>query len=558
MDELTDAVLLERFAGRGDEGAFRTLVERHLRLVYSAAVRQLGGDRVLAQDVAQAVFALAAKKAKVLARHPTLAGWLVTTTRNCARDARRTQNRKWRNEKEVAAMQQMDAEAEERGLWRKIEPEIDELLAKLETAEREAVALRFFEERSYADVGRLLGINENAARMRVERALEKLRASLGRRGIGSTAALLGSALTTHGAITVPAQLAGQIAANAVSLAAASGSAGGLAITLSMMKSTQAVSVIAALAVSVAVWQGFRAGAAGREVRERKEAFAVVRAQVDTLREELERTRQRAKAADEDIERLLAAIETSQATGRQAEMPKLAAGRASRAEVEARFRQARELAKSGNDDAAAMKEFLWCFDEGMDYGFSFMVLRGELMEAMGELAKRHPPMREAMIERREQAERAFLADEGEMDRVTEFATLSVRLGEQHRLVEAMSKLPKGDNRRGTLMNYGGFDELLETRRYGEIVEEQSFAEMSQRFEMMKAAPSARMSTQHLEDYRKRLAENTAKNVEALAGAGKLDEARELAAKVIQYDDTPETRRVLAERLERAGWADLLTR
>ncbi len=325
-----------------------------------------------------------------------------------------------------------------------------------------------------------------------------------------------------------------------------------------MKNNRLMWVVALLAVGVAVWQSFRAREWRRSMGAQAAELEQTRMETAAMRGEIEEMREKAQAADEDVARLLRAIETSQATGRQAEMPKLSGGRVSRAEVEERFRRARELAKSAQDDAAATEELLWCFDEGMGYGFSFMVLRGELMEAMGELAKRYPPMRDAMVDRRERAERDFLADAKEMDRVTEFAVLSTRLDERHRIVDAMSKLPKGDNRRGTLMNYGGFDELLETRRYGEIVAEQSGAEMNQRFEFRKAAGNANMTLAERADYHRHLAEAAAKNVEALAGAGNLNEARELAAKIIELDDTPETRRVLSERLARAGRAELLER
>lgn len=559
MNEWGDARLLRRFVDEGDEAAFRLVVERHLRLVYAAAWRQLAGDGALAEEVAQTVFTLVATKARGLSGHPTLAGWLMTTTRNCAREARRARDRKRRNEKEAMMMQKIEAEEGERGLWRRIAPEIDELLEKLGKKDAEAVALRFFEGQSYADVGRALGVNENTARMRVERALEKLRVSLGRRGIASTAALLGAALTTQGAVMVPVQLAGQIAATAMGAAVASGSAAGMvAVGISIMKSTHVVSMVAALAVGVAVWQGFRAREAGRAMREGENGYAALRSELDAMRGELERTRERARAADEDVERLLGAIETSQANGRAAEMPKLSAGRASRAEVEERFQRARELAKSGQDDAKAMEEFLWCFDEGMVGGFSFMMLRGELIRAMGELATRHPPMRQAMMVRRERAEERFLGDGKDMDSTSDFATLSRQLDAPERIVESLSKLPAGDARRGMLMNYGGFDTLLEQRRYGDIVANRSFAEISQQFEVIRAAVPPHLSEAQRSDFRRNLAETTAKNIEALAGAGYSNEARELATKLLAYDDTPETRRVLAERLARAGRAELLAR
>jgi len=54
---ITDGELLRRYAETNSESAFTELVERHLALVYSAALRQVNGDAHLAQDVVQTVFA---------------------------------------------------------------------------------------------------------------------------------------------------------------------------------------------------------------------------------------------------------------------------------------------------------------------------------------------------------------------------------------------------------------------------------------------------------------------------------------------------------------------
>src|SRR5436853_3730136 len=86
-----DSHLLRRYAEQKSEAAFAELVRRHLDLVYSAAVRQVGGDRHAAKDVAQVVFATLARKAGTVARHPVLTGWLYTTTHLAAAHARRTE-----------------------------------------------------------------------------------------------------------------------------------------------------------------------------------------------------------------------------------------------------------------------------------------------------------------------------------------------------------------------------------------------------------------------------------------------------------------------------------
>ncbi|MEO5957530.1 MAG: sigma factor [Opitutaceae bacterium] len=89
-----DATLLRRYAEIRDEAAFAELVRRHLDGVYSIARRRVGGDAHLAEDVAQQVFLELARKAKRLAAHPVLAGWLFTTTRNAAANVVRGERRR--------------------------------------------------------------------------------------------------------------------------------------------------------------------------------------------------------------------------------------------------------------------------------------------------------------------------------------------------------------------------------------------------------------------------------------------------------------------------------
>jgi DNA-directed RNA polymerase specialized sigma24 family protein len=92
----TDAELLQLYAERGSQPAFSTLVERHLALVYSAALRQVGNNPHRAQEVVQTVFTLLARKVRPLSRHPALIGWLYTTTYYTADKLRRAEQRRER------------------------------------------------------------------------------------------------------------------------------------------------------------------------------------------------------------------------------------------------------------------------------------------------------------------------------------------------------------------------------------------------------------------------------------------------------------------------------
>src|SRR2546425_8572157 len=166
-----DAQLLRRYAEAGSESAFSELVSQHIDLVYSAALRQVGGDAHLAQDVAQSVFADLARKARTVSRHEVLTGWLYQATGYAASKAVRTERRRATREKEAVAMQELSSDAS----WEQLQPVLDEAMSRLGAKDRDAVLLRYFERKELRVVGDALGTSEEAARKRVGRALERLR-----------------------------------------------------------------------------------------------------------------------------------------------------------------------------------------------------------------------------------------------------------------------------------------------------------------------------------------------------------------------------------------------
>jgi RNA polymerase sigma factor (sigma-70 family) len=210
-----DSELLRRYAGTKSEEAFAELVQRHVNLVYSAALRQVNGDAHLAQDVAQIVFTDLARKAASLSRRETLTGWLYTSAHFAAAKIARTENR--RRDREEKFMREPISETAPELDWQKLRPTLDEVMHELKEADREAILLRYFENRAFAEIGGKLGLNENAARMRVERALEKLRAVFLRRGVAATTALA-SVISANAIQLAPANLAATV--TTASLAAA--------------------------------------------------------------------------------------------------------------------------------------------------------------------------------------------------------------------------------------------------------------------------------------------------------------------------------------------------
>lgn len=206
----SDAELLRRYVRDVDQPAFTELVRRHVDLVYAAGLRRANGEHRVAEEATQHAFILLARHARRLVDHPTLTGWLYLTARHAAATQLRNQQARLRRET-AAAM----TPAPSSPPWNDLRPDLEQLIAQLDRRERDVLVLRFFEGRAFAEIGFALSISEDAARMRVERALEKIRATLARRGITSTAAALSATLGSVPAVAAPGGLAAAAAAAAL-------------------------------------------------------------------------------------------------------------------------------------------------------------------------------------------------------------------------------------------------------------------------------------------------------------------------------------------------------
>jgi RNA polymerase sigma factor (sigma-70 family) len=250
-----DAELLRSYAVDRSESAFAELVDRHVGLVYSAALRQVGGNVHLAQEVTQSVFIDLARKAGRLVRHASLTGWLYTSVRFAAATARRGDQRRQQREQEAQVMNELDNDERADADWELVRPVLDEAMLALLEKDRHALLLRYFESKTLGEVGHALGLNENAARKRVERALEKLRSFLSRRGVSIPSAVLAATLGSKAATLVPPGLAATV--TTVSLAgAASGVTLPLIKLMTIAKFKIAMAAIAAgMAAGIIVqWQ----------------------------------------------------------------------------------------------------------------------------------------------------------------------------------------------------------------------------------------------------------------------------------------------------------------
>src|ERR1700683_372431 len=151
-----DDQLLREYALTRSELAFSELAARHLNWVYSSAWRMLG-DCHEAKDVTQAVFLLLAQEPRKAVGKP-LSGWLFQVLRYHIANAPRAQGRRKKYEQEAAKIVPKSFGADGEGLWQHLAPQLDELVARLRSGQREVLLLRFYQSKSMAEIGAALKI----------------------------------------------------------------------------------------------------------------------------------------------------------------------------------------------------------------------------------------------------------------------------------------------------------------------------------------------------------------------------------------------------------------
>src|SRR5436190_15383069 len=201
MDSSSDADLLHAYVANRSETAFAKLVERYVSLGYSSALRQVR-DAHLAEEITQTVFIILAQKAGSRCKNVVMAGWLGRTARFAACNVLKSERRREKREQEVKM--QTIAQETNPDPWPQIAPLLDEAVAELSEADRNAIVLRYYQQKPLESVGQSLGVNADTAQKRVTRALEKLRGIFLKRSVTLSAAAIGSAIAANSAQAVPA------------------------------------------------------------------------------------------------------------------------------------------------------------------------------------------------------------------------------------------------------------------------------------------------------------------------------------------------------------------
>ncbi len=292
----TDTDLLSQFVqdsgARTGQDAFAELVNRHLNLVYSAAMRQVRSPE-LAEEVSQTVFAQLARNAAALKPKTVLAAWLHRVTHHTAIDVVRREARRQAREKIACEMGQLMNDHAEN--WAEIEPHLDEAVQSLDETDRSAILLRYFENKSLREVGETLGTSEDAAQKRVSRALERLRDYFIDKKIAVPAGGLAVVISANVIQAAPAALFSKIAVGSLTVPVATAAASTLATAKIIAMTTLQKITVGALLVGAAVTIVYQHHQVSR-LHQENETFAQQQVHTDALTAQIKQLQQERDAA----------------------------------------------------------------------------------------------------------------------------------------------------------------------------------------------------------------------------------------------------------------------
>ena len=297
-----DLDLLREFAREHSQDAFTALVQRHLDLVYCAALRQVRSPQ-LAEEVAQSVFTDLADNAVRLRSDTILPAWLYEVTRRTAINVVRGEARRQLREQIACELNTMNATAAD---WTQIEPLLDEAMQALDETDRTAVLLRYFENKSLREVGATLGTSDDTAQKRVSRAVERLREFFSKRGVTIGASGLVVAVSANAVQAAPIGLALTISTAASLMGTAvAASVATTATKAIVMTTTQKFLVAAALAAAVGtgVYEAHRASTFQRQAGALQQQQAALAGQIQQLTQERDEANSKLAAQADDYQRL---------------------------------------------------------------------------------------------------------------------------------------------------------------------------------------------------------------------------------------------------------------
>ena len=536
----SDSELLTLYVKRKSGAAFRELLSRHLDWVYTLALRQVGNDRHLAEDVCQEVFAAFGRKAETLVGYGVINGWLFRATRFAASDVVRSEQRRRKREEEAGQMDAIERRASEELKWEDAGELLDEVIGELGDGDREAVCLRFFEGLRYADLGERLGLQENTARMRVNRALERMQVLLKQRGITSTVAAVSAVMGSHQLVSAPSILAASLG---------SGALGTVGLSVGYVSAHKLVVASLALLASSGIGVATVKYQENGDLRER---LAEAEARIESRETVAVEAQSRESGVSGFVPSRQSIVSTDvAATALSNERPQTA-------DVEARWKEAQRLHDEGYLEEA-LSEYLWLLDTGMRDNVRFAGLRSSILlariKSIGEV------MPNAIAElklRRDRIEEAIMTGQesdllGHLD-VNLWARLNASFDEPSRSLAVLDRTEDEELRENLRRSLR--KELIGAQRYQEALLPGESSRALMQFDFTKnREPSDDVPPEEVDAHKVRIRRYAIKtlveSIEVLAGAGEPLEAIELAERLLEFDSDVDTVDLLTESLRRAG-------
>jgi RNA polymerase sigma factor (sigma-70 family) len=299
---MRDWELLQDYCRNGSEEAFSAVVSQHLDLVYSAALRQVRSPE-MAQDVTQSVFTDLARSAHRLKPDTLLPAWLYEVTRRTAVDLIRKESRRQLREQRVLEMTDMNPDSCD---WTHIEPLLDEAMESLRPADRAALLLRYFQNKSLREVGQSLGLSEDGAQKRVSRATDRLRHFLSKRGVTVGTSGLALALAANAVQSAPVGLGSIVCSASIISGAAILPATTLGVTKALAMTAMQKTVVGAVLAAVlgtGIYEVQRASRFQARNLELEQRQAPLTQEVVELRQAQEAAAGRLQQAQKDLDQL---------------------------------------------------------------------------------------------------------------------------------------------------------------------------------------------------------------------------------------------------------------
>jgi thiol-disulfide isomerase/thioredoxin len=215
---------------------------------------------------------------------------------------------------------------------------------------------------------------------------------------------------------------------------------------------------------------------------------------------------------------------------------------------------------------ALAEYLWCFDHGRDARGYGGVRLSFLLSDIVNLGAKYPPARQALEQRRDQAEAALASGKGGYNEACDLASVNQYLKTPERTLALYDRMHT-DGKLTDQIKLGMSDEVLDlllgARRYADAIAlvgnaetqvKQSIAMHETVASMRKSRDNSAGDREQDETLKRLTVEEGSKYYEALLGAGQPKPADAVADLLIKFDSTGATFAELIEHAVRAGADD----